>query len=97
MSANLSKQLKQTSTPSPWITFLVPMLLSLVISWGTANNVFGALLQRITTAENNISDQKEINKSFPTREETRIRDEAILRELNAIHQDVDAIRRALQK
>lgn len=93
-TGNLSQQFK-ASGPSPWLHYLGPMLLGLLVSWGTANLAAGAFINRVTAAENFITEQKETNKTFATKDETRITNESVLRELNSIHDDVREIRKAV--
>lgn len=93
----VNSSLTPTNAPSPWVQYLGPLALSVLISWTTVSVLAGDLNRQVTANAGAITEQKETNKSFTTREETRIANEALTRELNSIHDDVRAIRQRVEK
>lgn len=85
-------EITRPSGPSPWLQYLGPLVLTL-LAW---TYFAGSLTHRVDANEAAIAEQKETNKSFPTREESRISNESVLRELNAIHEDVRAIKKNVE-
>lgn len=93
----VNSSLTPASAPSAWTQYLGPLVLSVLISWSTVSFAAGALNHKVNETADAITEQKETNKTFSTREETRIANEAITRELNSIHDDVRAIRDRVEK
>ena len=96
MSQTLTKQ-PNRSGPSPWLQYLGPLVLAAIAGYASVNYAAGTNLQRLSSLEEDVKQQKLDNRSFATREEEKLFKDAIMRELNLIHEDVPATRSYVQK
>jgi hypothetical protein len=96
MNEALTKQFRN-SVPSPWLQYIGPFLLAAVAGYASFTYAAGATVQRLSSVEKDVEQQKLDNKTFATREEEKIFKEAITRELNLIHEDVRATRSILER
>lgn len=97
MPQSLTHQFRQANAPSPWLQYLGPIILSILAGWFSVIYFAGSFTQRVTANTEAIAEQKEANKSFATKDESRIFHDSISRELTAIHEDVRAIRSNVEK
>lgn len=73
-----------------------PILLAAVTGYAAVRTSEGSTQHRLEAAESAITEQKKDNKDFTTRQEFNIYNELTSRELREIHEDVRAIRRAVE-